>query len=72
MEEELDCKLDYEDSETVGGFVLEKLGRIPQKGEMFEEAQGTFQVTEIKGNRILRVKFALSKSEQDKIASYSI
>ncbi len=69
MEEELDTKLDYEDSETVGGFVLEKLGRIPQKGEMFEEAQGTFQVTEIKGNRILRVKFAICTNGQEKIAS---
>lgn len=57
FEEELGYKLDYEDSETVGGFVLEKLGRIPQKGEVFTEPQGTFQVTEIKGNRILRVRF---------------
>lgn len=57
FEEELEYKLEYEDSETVGGFVLEKLGRIPQRGEVFTEPQGTFQVTEIKGNRILRVKF---------------
>ncbi|GAB4277959.1 MAG: hemolysin family protein [Candidatus Rifleibacteriota bacterium] len=57
FEEELGLKLDYEDSETVGGFVLEKLGRIPQKGEVFTEPQGTFTVTEIKGNRILRVRF---------------
>lgn len=60
LEAELDFELSYEDSETVGGFVLEKLGRIPQRGESFEEPQGTFQVTEIKGNRILRVKFTLN------------
>ncbi len=59
LEAELNCELDYEDSETVGGFVLEKLGRIPQRGESFEEPQGVFQVTEIKGNRILRVKFTM-------------
>lgn len=58
FEEELGYQLDYEDSETVGGFVLEKLGRIPQKGEIFSEPQGSFQVTEIKGNRILRVRFS--------------
>jgi putative hemolysin len=57
LEEELMVYLDYEDSETVGGFVLEKLGRIPQKGEVLKETQGTFKVSEIKGNRILRVKF---------------
>lgn len=59
LEEELGCKFDYEDSETVGGFVLEKLGRIPQKGEVFHESTGTFKVTETKGNRILKVKFNL-------------
>ncbi|HAE38872.1 MAG TPA: hemolysin [Candidatus Riflebacteria bacterium] len=60
LEAELNCELEYEDSETVGGFVLEKLGRIPQRGESFEEPQGVFQVTEIKGNRILRVKFTMN------------
>jgi putative hemolysin len=57
FEEELDSELDYEDSETVGGFILEKLGRIPQKGEELVEPQGVFKVTDIKGNRILRVRF---------------
>jgi putative hemolysin len=65
LEEELNCKLDYEDSETVGGFVLEKLGRIPQKNEIFEEKQGFFQVIEIKGNRILRVKFTRTVSSHE-------
>ncbi len=59
LEAELDCEFDYQDSETVGGFVLEKLGRIPQRGEIFEQPQGTFQITEIKGNRILRVRFTM-------------
>lgn len=59
LEAELNCELDYEDSETVGGYVLEKLGRIPQRGEIFEQPQGTFQITEIKGNRILRVRFTM-------------
>ncbi|MGM0598699.1 MAG: hemolysin family protein [Candidatus Rifleibacteriota bacterium] len=57
FEEELDYELDYEDSETVGGFMLEKLGRIPQNGEELVEPQGVFKVTDIKGNRILRVRF---------------
>lgn len=61
LESELGCKFECEDSDSVGGFVFEKLGRIPQKGESFEVPQGTFQVTEIKGNRILRVKFTMNK-----------
>ncbi|HNV71979.1 MAG TPA: transporter associated domain-containing protein, partial [Candidatus Ozemobacteraceae bacterium] len=45
-----------EDSETVGGFVLEKLGHIPRKDERVDEDQASFVVSEIKGNRILRVQ----------------
>ncbi|RCK79687.1 MAG: Magnesium and cobalt efflux protein CorC [Candidatus Ozemobacter sibiricus] len=56
LETELGIKLDYEDSETVGGYVLERLGRIPKRDERVEDPQALFQVTEIKGNRILRVK----------------
>jgi len=69
LEAELNCELEYEDSETVGGFVLEKLGRIPQRGESFEEPQGVFQVTEIKGNRILRVKFTMKTPSSETDAS---
>lgn len=70
LEEELGLKLDYEDSETVGGFVLEKLGRIPKKGESVQDAQAGFYVTEMKGNRILRVKVAkhVVKTEPETIA----
>lgn len=64
LESELEIELDYEDCETVGGFILEKLGRIPQKGESFEQPQGIFQVTEIKGNRILRVRFTMTDNTQ--------
>lgn len=67
LEAELECEFDYEDSETVGGFVLEKLGRIPQRGEIFEQPQGTFQITEIKGNRILRVRFTMKPGTSEDI-----
>jgi CBS domain containing-hemolysin-like protein len=56
LELELGVSLDYEDSETVGGFVLEKLGRIPKKDERVDEPQAVFVVAEVKGNRILRVR----------------
>lgn len=64
LEDELEIKLNYEDSETVGGYILEHLGRIPKKDEKVEDENAIFQVTEIKGNRILRVKVT-------KLAKYS-
>ena len=56
LEMEMGITLSYEDSETVGGFVLEKLGRIPKREEKVEEPQAVFVVAEVKGNRILRVR----------------
>ncbi len=56
LEAELRLKLEYEDSETVSGYVLEKLGRIPRRDEKLDEPQACFQVIELKGNRILRLK----------------
>ncbi|HOY66269.1 MAG TPA: hemolysin family protein [Candidatus Ozemobacteraceae bacterium] len=56
LEAELGLELEYEDSETVSGYVLEKLGRIPRRDEKLDEPAACFQVTDLKGNRILRLK----------------
>ncbi|MBF0499964.1 MAG: HlyC/CorC family transporter [Candidatus Riflebacteria bacterium] len=56
LEAELGATFDHEDSETVGGFVLEKLGRIPRRDEKVDDPAGLFVVSEIKGNRILRLR----------------
>ena len=61
LEGKINCKFDDEDAETVGGFVMEKLGRIPVQGESFEIPQGTFKITETKGNRILKVQIILNR-----------
>ncbi|MFZ2957332.1 MAG: hemolysin family protein [Candidatus Ozemobacteraceae bacterium] len=56
LENELGISFEYEDSETVGGLVLEKLGRIPRRDENVDGLGATFIVSEIKGNRILRLR----------------
>ncbi len=40
---------------TVGGFVLERLGRVPRSGESFAHAGWTFEVVDMDGNRIDRL-----------------
>ena len=42
--------------ETLGGFVLAKLGRIPQGGEIFEYDHRRYTVLHMEGRRIARVK----------------
>jgi putative hemolysin len=42
--------------ETVGGFVLSRLGFIPRGGESFESEGYLFTITEMDGRRVSRVK----------------
>jgi putative hemolysin len=51
--EELDLDLpEGEDYETVAGFVLSRLGRIPVQGEVFSHDNLRIAVTRVEGNRI--------------------
>ncbi len=52
-----DLKLDLPDGdyETVGGFVLSKLGRIPEEGEEVAHDDLLIAVTRVEGNRIEEV-----------------
>lgn len=52
---EIELKGGGDDFDTVSGFVMERLGRIPAVGERFEEAGFEFQVTAMDGRRVARV-----------------
>jgi len=45
-----------EEYDTIGGFVLEKLGRIPKKGEKVQLPTATIQVLKVDKNRIIEVR----------------
>lgn len=55
IEERFDLKLDHVDADTVGGYVLETLGRIPETGEEFPVGTYTLRVTEMDGHRVASV-----------------
>jgi putative hemolysin len=44
--------------QTVGGFILAQLGRIPEAGSHFEWGQHHFEVMDMDGNRIDKVLVA--------------
>ncbi len=52
-----DLKLDLPDGdyETVGGFILSKLGRIPEEGEQVTHDGLLIAITRVEGNRIEEV-----------------
>jgi magnesium and cobalt exporter, CNNM family len=45
-----------EDFETLGGFVLAELGRLPREGESFAHQEVTFSVAEASDRRVLKVR----------------
>ena len=57
LNEELDLDLpEHEDYETIGGFVLSRLGYIPKPGESLEQDGVTIAVLEADQRRILRLR----------------
>jgi putative hemolysin len=53
--EELNLNLPAGDYETVAGFILSHLGRIPKQGEHFKYQNLKFAVTEMRGMKIAKV-----------------
>jgi CBS domain containing-hemolysin-like protein len=54
--ERLDVKIEREGFETVGGFLLSRLGRVPAVGESFEIDGLTVQVVEAERRRINKIR----------------
>ncbi len=53
--EELELNLPSGDYETVAGFILNQLGRIPKQGEQFKYQNLKFVITEMRGMKITKV-----------------
>ena len=53
--EELGLDLPSGDYETVAGFILSRLGRIPKQGEQFKFQNLKFVITEMRGMKIAKV-----------------
>ena len=56
VNEKLGLQLPKEDYETIAGFILSVLGRIPKEGEQFRYDNITFVITEVRGVKIERVR----------------
>ena len=50
--------------ETVGGFLMAELGRVPEVGDTIEIATGTFRIERLDGRRIDRVRFTPLTTEE--------
>jgi putative hemolysin len=61
--EKLDVSIDREGFETVGGFLLAHLGRVPQPGEAFEMSGLHVEVLEAERRRVTRVRIRKLQAE---------
>ena len=55
--------------ETVGGFVMSELGRLPVVGDTVDIADGQLRVERLDGRRIDRLRFTPAPEENDQSAT---
>lgn len=65
LETELECALESEDYDSIGGYVIEKLDRLPELGESVMTPEGVkLVVDQIDKNRIERVHIYLPEKKE--------
>lgn len=64
LNDELKLKIEKTDFETVAGFILNKLGRIPAAGEKAEHGKYIFEVESANNVRITKVKIYRRKGKK--------
>ncbi len=66
VNDHLDMSIPYGgDVQTIGGFLTEKVGRIPEAGEQFETSYGVFTVESVSKKRIVRAHFKRNKIDDE-------
>ena len=63
-EESLHTELPIEDYDTLAGFVLERLGDIPDPGDSFNYKNLTFTVTEMDENKIEKIEVKVNEKPE--------
>ena len=56
INDDLNLDLDKENADTIGGYFIEKLGRVPEKGDRIEDVAIEMEVLRIRGRRIKDLK----------------
>lgn len=60
-----DLDMDSDETDTLGGWVYFKLGRVPDEGDVIEEEDYTLTVAEIDGRRIRKVLLMLKPEPRE-------
>jgi CBS domain containing-hemolysin-like protein len=63
VRDELDLEVNGSGFETVSGYILDAIGRIPRTGEVIEHAGIRIEVVDADEQRINKVRFRLRATE---------
>lgn len=61
LEDVLESKIPEGDYDTVAGFIIEQLGKVPESGEQFIYCGSRFKVLEVKNRRVTKVEISKEK-----------
>ena len=61
LEDVLESKIPEGDYDTVAGFIIEQLGKVPENGEQFIYCGSLFKVLEVKNRRVTKVEISKEK-----------
>jgi putative hemolysin len=64
LHEVIDLHLRSEEFDTLGGFIYDRLGRIPREGDTVEEEGAKIEVVKMENRRIVTVKITLPSPEE--------
>lgn len=68
LSEELRIKLESEDNETIAGYIIEKLDRLPNVGDYIEESGYRFTVASMDKKRVSKVICSKIEDDDDDVA----
>lgn len=67
MNDQLELDLDSEDFDSIGGLIIDQLGRLPEKNDQVILANGiVLQVKKLDKNRIEEVRLLLPEPQEEK------
>ncbi len=67
IDEELHLQIPLDDLDTIGGFLIDQLGEMPEEGEekLVEWDNLTFKIEEFKDKRVGRIKLYISPQTKE-------
>jgi putative hemolysin len=68
VNELLKVKLATSESDTLGGFIYDQLGKVPVPGEIVQHENLRLEVLSVKDRRILKIKVTYAQNEKNKDA----